>query len=422
MNKKNTLPIILLTTLFFLWGFAHNLDPILIPHLKRSFTLSNVQATLVDTAVYAAYFVMAIPAGLIMKRFGYKSAIVTGLVFFAIGCYLFIPAANTQQYSFFLIALFIIACGLATLETVANPFMTLLGSPETAAQRLNLAQSFNGFATMLAPAIGTELILIHSTPDEQLKLMPAAARKAALAAEAASVKGPYMALTIILVIIAVVFLFVKLPNVQAAENKSTSKRGFLSILRHRHLSWGIAAQFFYVGAQTCIISLFVLYAVSVANLTDREAGHLASICGLVFLAGRFIGTFLMKYISSNRLLGIYAIINTILCFGAIYLSGSYAIYTVIAISFFMSIMFPTIFALGIKDLGPERELGSSLIIMSIVGGAIVPRAFGYLSDASHDIRMGYYVPMVCFVIIALFAFRGHRVVVRTNEQSVNAIY
>lgn len=420
-KQKAFFPLILLTSLFFLWGFAHNLDPILIPHLKRSFTLSTMQATLVDTAVFAAYFLMALPAGYIMKRFGYKAGIITGLLFFATGCYLFIPAANTQLYSFFLVALFIIACGLATLETVANPYMTVLGDPEGATQRLNLAQSFNGFATTIAPYVGTELILIRSHTDQQLNAMTASARKLALAAEASSVKIPYFILGSVLVIIAIAFALTRLPQVQKTEGHTTGGHMF-KVLKHRHLAWGVTAQFFYVGAQTCVFSLFVLYAPKAAGISEQEAGHFASFCGLAFLIGRFAGTFLMRYFESSRLLAVYAVINMFLCIVAIYAQGIIAVYTVICISFFMSIMFPTIFALGIKDLKADREFGSSLIIMSVVGGAIIPRAYGYISDATHNIQMGYYVPMVCFAIIAVFGLSGRKVKVNPEELPLNTTY
>jgi len=380
-----------------------------------------MQATLVDTAVYAAYFLMALPAGYIMKRFGYKTGIIIGLLFFATGCYLFIPAANTQLYPFFLVALFIIACGLATLETVANPYITVLGDPEGATQRLNFAQSFNGFATTIAPYVGTELILIRSHTDEQLNKLTSAARQAALAAEASSVKTPYFVLGTILVIIAIAFSLTKLPKVQEAETTAKSG-GVMKVLRHSHLRWGVIAQFFYVGAQTCVLSLFVLYAPKAAGVSEKEAGHFASVCGLAFLIGRFVGTFLMRYFKSNHLLALYAAGNVFLCLVAAYVHGMAAIYTVIGISFFMSIMFPTIFALGIRDLKADREFGSSLIIMSIVGGAIIPRFYGYISDVTHNIQMGYYVPLICFVVIAIFGITGHRVKIKAAELPINTTY
>ncbi len=414
-------PFILITSLFFLWGFAHNLDPILIPHLKRSFTLTTVQATLVDSAVFIAYFLMALPAGYIMKRFGYKTGIIVGLLVFATGCFLFIPAANTQQYAFFLVALFIIACGLTTLETAANPYITVLGDHQTASLRLNFAQSFNGLATTLAPIIGARLILTRSNTDAQLNAMTESARKMALATEAYSVKTPYFVLGIILVLVAITFAFTKLPDIQNKEEHVASKN-IWHAFKHRQLAWGVTAQFFYVGAQVSVFSLFILYAVHTTGLSETAAAYYSGICGAAFLIGRFIGTALMRFFKSENLLAIYAAINLLLCFSAIYAHGMVTVYTVIAICFFMSIMFPTIFALGIKDLKGDTQFGSSLIIMSIVGGAIIPRFFGYISDATGNIQNGYFVPMVCFAVIALFGITGHRPVnLKPSELPVSGI-
>ncbi|MDT3401165.1 L-fucose:H+ symporter permease [Mucilaginibacter terrae] len=411
MTKRDSIfPIILLTSLFFLWGFAHNLDPILIPHLKRSFTLSTVQATLVDSAVFMAYFLMAIPAGMIIKKGGYKVGIITGLIVFAAGCYLFIPAANTQQYTFFLVALFVIACGLTTLETAANPYITVIGDPEGASTRLNFAQSFNGLATTLAPIIGAKFILTKSYTEEALKAMSPAAQQFALATEASSVKMPYFILGTVLLVIAVFFFFTKMPVVNThAANTTTKSRHIFQALRHKHLSWAVAAQFFYVGGQVCVLSLFLLYATTAAHINETAASYYLGAAGFSFLIGRFIGTALMKFIAPQKLLGLYAVINVLLCFGAIYFHGIVTVYIVIGICFFMSIMFPTIFALGIKGLGSDTEYGSSLIIMSIVGGAIVPRFYAYISDHTGNIQDGYWVPLCCFVIIALFGLSGYRI-------------
>jgi FHS family L-fucose permease-like MFS transporter len=406
--QSTLFPVILITSLFFLWGFAHNLDPILIPHLKRSFTLSTVQATLVDSAVFIAYFIMALPAGYIMKKFGYKTGIITGLLFFALGCFLFIPAANTQQYAPFLGALFVIACGLTILETAANPYITVLGDSKSATFRLNFAQSFNGLAATLAPIIGARLILNKGNTPGQLDAMAASARKIALASEASTVKMPYLVLGAILVIIAIVFSFTKLPKIQNNDGHAASKN-IMHAFKHPHLAWGVAAQFFYVGAQVSVFSLFILYATHAAKVSDIQAADYLGICGGAFLAGRFIGTALMRFFKSENLLAVYAVINVALCLVAVFAHGIITVYTVIGICFFMSIMFPTIFALGIKDLKGDTEFGSSLIIMSIVGGAIVPRIFGYVSDATGNIQAGYYVPLVCFIVIALFGLRGHRV-------------
>lgn len=410
MTKNQYLfPFIMITSLFFMWGFVHNLDPVLIPHLKRSFSLSTLQASLVDSAVFIAYFVMALPAGFILKKYGYKTGIIIGLAFFALGSFLFIPAANTQLYVFFLGALFVIACGLTILETAANPYASLLGPPETATFRLNFAQTFNGLAAAMAPVVGVRVILIEGLSDEQLSTMTASAKQLALASEASSVKTPYLILGSIILVIAIVFLFLKLPEIKEEEEKG-EKTGVWQALRHKHLSWAVATQFFYVGAQVCVFSFFILYATDVAKISQREAGAYAGGLGLAFLLGRIIGTFLMKFIKAERLLVIYSLINVLLCVVAITAGGTLALITVIGIAFFMSIMFPTIFSLGIRDLGSDTKLGSSLIIMSIVGGAILPPAMGYISDVTHDIQVGYIVPLICFVVVFMFGLKGHKVI------------
>jgi FHS family L-fucose permease-like MFS transporter len=408
MNKvKSThVPFILITCLFFLWGFAHNLDPILIPHLKKSFTLTTTQSTLVDSSVFVAYFIMAMPAGFIMKRWGYKMGIIAGLLLFAIGSFLFVPAANHQSYNYFLVALFIIACGLTILETAANPYASKLGDPATATQRLNLVQSFNGLAVALAPAIGARLILTKGYSDAELVTMTDAARKAALAMEAYTVKTPYTILGIVLLLIAGIFYFIQLPDIRESSNhKATIKE----TLQHSHLRWAVIAQFFYVGAQVCVLSLFILYVTQSANVTEIQAADYLSIGGLAFLIGRFLGTALMRFIQPKKLLTTYAIICVALSVLAIVGKGAITIYTVIAICFFMSIMFPTIFSLGIDSLGKDTEMASSLIVMSIVGGAVLPRFFGLISDSTGNIQNGYIVPLIAFAVVAYFGWKGCKV-------------
>ncbi|MEI9908652.1 MAG: L-fucose:H+ symporter permease [Bacteroidota bacterium] len=413
-NRNYRFAFIMITSLFFLWGLVHNLDPILIPHLKKSFTLSTLQSSLVDSAVYIAYFVMAIPAGMIMKRFGYKAGIITGLLLFAGGSFLFIPAANTQQYAFFLGALFIIACGLTILETAANPYASLLGDPETSTQRLNFSQSFNGLAATLAPIIGARLILTKDYTDAELSSMTDTAKKLALASEASTVKTPYFILGAVILLVAVIFWFTKLPEIKDGEEQASGKN-ILHAFKHTHLTWGVIAQFFYVGAQVCVFSFFILYATKAAGIDKvKAADYLGWGCGMAFMVGRFFGTFLMKYIKAERLLAIYAAINVLLCVAAIFASGIITVFAVIGISFFMSIMFPTIFALGIKDLEGDTKYGSSLIIMSIVGGAILPPIFAYISDVTENIQYGYIVPLACFLVIIYYGLKGFRVVKKRN--------
>ena len=391
-SNSTKFAFIMITSLFFMWGFVHNLDPILIPHLKKSFSLSTLQSSLVDSAVFIAYFVMALPAGFIMKKYGYKTGIITGLSLFAIGSFLFIPAANTQQYVFFLMALFIIACGLTILETAANPYASLLGDPSTATQRLNFAQSFNGLAATLAPIIGARMILTQGNSDETLNAMDATARQVALASEAASVKTPYLVLACVIVLIAVIFAFIKLPEIKEAGETAPGK-SIMHTLRHKHLLGAVVAQFFYVGAQVCVFSFFILFAVKSSGIDKiKAADYLGWGCGMAFMVGRFVGTFLMRYIAPPKLLAFYALMNVLLCVVAINAHGMVPVYTVIGIAFFMSIMFPTIFSLGIKGLGSDTELGSSLIIMSIVGGALLPPILGLISDRTQNIQKGYIVP------------------------------
>ncbi|KQV82592.1 fucose permease [Massilia sp. Root351] len=401
---------VMITSLFFMWGFVHNLDPILIPHLRKSFSLTVLQAALVDSAVFIAYFLMALPAGLMIRKAGYKNTMLCGLALFAAGALLFIPAADTHRYLYFLGALFIIACGLTVLETAANPYVTLLGRPERATQRLNLAQSFNGLAATLAPIAGARLILVDGASDEQLQAMPESMRQAVLAAEAASVKGPYLAIALVIIAIAVVFFFLKLPAVGVAAGAGHAQPGLppkgaiLRALQRPQIRRAVIAQFFYVGAQVCVFSFFILYASKAAGVSQVVAAdYLGWGCGTAFVVGRFAGTCLMKYVAPARLLLAYALASVALCAVAMFAGGLASLAAVIGIAYFMSIMFPTIFSLGISNAGPDTEMGSSLIIMSIVGGAVLPLLFGVISDATHNLQYGYAAPLLCFLVIAWFA-------------------
>jgi FHS family L-fucose permease-like MFS transporter len=403
--KTDIIPFVLITCLFFLWGFANNLVPILIPHLKKSFTLTTTQSTLVDSSVYIAYFFMALPAGLIMKKFGYKMGIIIGLLLFAMGAFLFVPAANNQSYVYFLFASFVIACGLTILETAANPYASALGDPASSTQRLNLAQSFNGLAAFLAPLIGAKVIFTKGNSVDTLNAMSASVRQAALASEANTVKTPYTLLAVVLLIIAFLFYLVKLPDIRS-KNTASNKATVLGTFNHRHLRWAVITQFFYVGAQVCVLSLFILFATESAGINQFEAAKFLSFGTLAFLIGRFTGTFFMNYITPNKLLTAYGIIAASLCFVAMITHGMVTIYALICICFFMSIMFPTIFSLGIKQLGTDTEMGSSLIIMAIAGGAVLPRIFGIISDATGNIQMGYIVPLIAFLVVTYFGWKG----------------
>jgi FHS family L-fucose permease-like MFS transporter len=403
MKKNNSLfAVILVTSLFFLWGFALNLNPILIPHLKKACELSDMESAFVDSAAYIAYFLMAIPAGLFMKRFGYKGGIILGLLLFAFGAFLFYPAAETRVYSFFLGAIFIIACGLTFLETAANPYITVLGSPETATQRINLAQSFNGLAACLAPAVGSIFIFsgVELTKDQKAS-MSYAQMNMYLNQEASTVEMPFIIIGIVVLTVAL-FLW-KTPLPEVVEDNSLETEG--SILRQKNLMLGVLAQFFYVGAQVCVSSFFIRYSAHVAGLKEQPAGILLSFAMLGFMIGRFLGTFLMKYIAPARLLAIYSIINFFLLILAVMAEGMVSVYAIFGVIFFMSIMFPTIFSLSIRGLGSKTKQGSSLVIMSIVGGAIFPVIMGRVSDAS-NIQTAYIVPALCFTVILYFAIKN----------------
>ncbi len=407
-NKgKFLFPFILVTSLFFFWGFIHNLDPVLIPHLRRAFSLNTVEASLVDSAVYLGYFFMAIPAGIIMRNYGYKTGILIGLCLFAIGCFLFVPAANTMQYAFFLAALFIVACGLAVLETAANPYATILGNPDTATQRLNFAQSFNGLAAFIAPILGGKLILAEKPLESaELAQLSEAARASYLHAETATVKLPYIILGTAIVVVAIVFFLTKLPDIKERDEKE--KAGFLHAFRHKHLAWAVVAQFFYVGAQVCILSFLILFATKAAGISEKAASYYSGVTGLAFMVGRFAGTFFMRYIKPAKLLSLYAIACMLLCIVIIAGKGMITLYANIVMAFFMSIMFPTIFALGIEDIGADTKPGSSLLIMSIVGGAALPPLLAYISDVTNNIQYGYVVPLACFAVIFYFGWKGYK--------------
>ena len=408
-TTKHLIPFILITCLFFLWGFANNLVPILIPHLKKSFTLTTTQSTLVESAVYIAYFFMALPAGMVMKRLGYKTGIIIGLLLFAVGAFLFVPAANNQSYLYFLFASFVIASGLTILETAANPYASALGDPSSSTQRLNLAQSFNGLAAFLAPAIGARVILTKGNSDAELSAMSESVRQAALASEAYTVKTPYTILGIVLIIIAVLFYLVKLPDIRT-KKEGGEKATVLGTFKHAHLKWAVVTQFFYVGAQVCVGSFFIKMARTGAGMDEKTAAqYLGWGYGAAFMIGRFVGTFLMGRFASEKLLSAYALINIVLSAVAIFGSGIVVVYALIAIAFFMSIMFPTIFSLGIKEVGADTKMASSLIVMSIVGGAFLPPVLGIISDATGSIQNGYIVPLLCFVVVFLFANKGYKV-------------
>ncbi|MGM9475796.1 L-fucose:H+ symporter permease [Pedobacter sp. GSP4] len=406
-GKKYLLPFIFVISLFFLWGMAHNLDSSLIPHLRKAFNLSNLESMLIDTSIFFAYFIMAIPAGIILKKWGYKTTMITGLLVFAFGAFLFIPAANNLSYLTFLIALFIIGCGLATLETSANPYAAVLGDPAKAATRLNLAASFNGLAAAVAGYVGSHYILSGKTYTKaELDNMTEAVRLV----EASSVKTPYIILGTVLVFIAIAFCFIKFPEIKTKSIDGEAKGSFLGALKHKHLRWAVVAQFFYVGAQVCVTSSFIRAAQQGGGFSEKTAGIYLAVYGILFTVGRFAGTALLQFIKSSKLLSIYSVVCVFLCLIAITASGPIMVYALGGLGFFMSIMFPTIFALGIEGIGDDTKPGSSWLIMSIIGGSVVPLTMGAIIDSYNDnVQIGYSIPLVCFLVILYFGIRGYKI-------------
>jgi FHS family L-fucose permease-like MFS transporter len=401
-NKKST-AIILITALFFLWGIALNMNSILIPHLKKACQLSNTKSAFIDSASFIAYFLIAFPAGVFMKRYGYKGGTIFGLLLFAVGAFLFYPASITRSYAFFLAALFIIASGLAFLETAANPYMIVLGDQSTAAHRLNFAQSFNGLGAFLAPLIGGSFILSgKKLSSTEQSAMSAQDLNAYLNHEAASVQIPYIIIGIVVLSVAGLLYRTPLPEITEPENRTVSSD---SILKEKNLMFGVLAQFFYVGAQVCISSFFILFAGRVGGLEEKPAAFLLSIALLCFMIGRFVGTALIRYVQPPKLLAIYSVVNMILLTLAVFIHGKFSVYALLGVEFFMSIMFPTIFSLSVRGLGPKTKQGSSILVMSIVGGAVFPVIMGRVSDAS-SIQTAYMVPAACFIAVLLFALKN----------------
>lgn len=412
MSKNNYfVPFALVTTLFFLWAFLHNLNPILIPHLKKACELSDTQSSFVDFPIYMAYCIIAVPAGLFMHKYGYKKGILFGLMLYALGALLFIPAASERSFPFFVFALFVSGSGAAFLETVGNPYIANLGERGRSEQRLNLAQSFNGLGSMVAPLIGAKFILsgIEHTPKEIALMRANGTLQAYLQSEANTVKAPYLVIASVVIVVIICFVFTKLPEIKEPDANGHGTEFSFKVLRFPHVKWAALGEFFYVGSQVGLGSFFIRYSRYVANIPEREAGQKWFIAMAGFMVGRFLGTFIMGYVKPARLLSLYAVINVLLVAVGILARGHIAVYAIMATPFFMSIMFPTIFALGIKDLGEETKLAASFLVMAIIGGAVAPLIMGAISDATGSIQVAYIVPLICFAYILFFGLKGHKI-------------
>lgn len=407
-NPKKTpiIPFILVTSLFFLWALTSNLIPVLIPHLKKACQLTDLQSAFIDSAYWIAYFLVALPAGIVMKQFGYKKGIIAGLLLAACGTFLFYPAADSRTFGFFLFALFVVASGMTFLETAANPYMTVLGPAETSSQRLNFAQAFNGLGAFIAAFFISKIILSgKELSATDMATMTKEQVDNFLQSEAESVKMPYMIIGLVLLAVALLFIFMKFPSLEVEKEEIEKPKG--NVFRHSHLKWGVIAQFFYVGGQVCISSFFIRYAKFSADMPELEAANYLGLLLMGFMIGRYVGTFLMQYIAANRLLAIYSFINVGLLAIIVLVGGKISIWALIAVEFFMSIMFPTIFALAIKGLGEETKMASSYLVMSIVGGALFPLAMGRISDVS-NIQWAYLVPLLCFAVVGYYGLKTYK--------------
>ena len=402
-------PFILVTALFFLWGIPNNLNDVLIRQFMKSFAINRVQAGLVQSAFYFGYFVLAMPAALIMRRAGYKAGFVTGLFLYAGGCFLFWPAAIGGKYIFFLIALFVIASGLSFLETASNPFIAQLGDPDTSEQRLNFSQAFNPFGSITGALIGTAFIFsgVELTPDEIALKKSAGLYDAHLQAERLRVIKPYVVLGIVCIVWALLILRTKFPAIQSEHEQSAEDHGsFSQLFQYRHFLLAVVAQFLYVGAQVGTWSYFIQYVQEYAHQPEKVAGYFLTGTLAAFGVGRFFSAYLMRTVSPSKLMGIYSVVNVVLVGIGVLRPGWFGVWCVFLTSFFMSLMFPTIFALGLKGLGPNTKLGGSLLVMAIIGGAVLTPLMGWVSERFGHVAPAYSVPFVAYVFIALYAFLG----------------
>ncbi|GGG73548.1 L-fucose:H+ symporter permease [Parapedobacter pyrenivorans] len=404
MQQKSTLasrketyffPLVMVTTLFFMWGLAISMLDVLNKHFQDVLAVSKGQSGLVQFAVYGAYFLMALPAGYFMRRFGYQRGILLGLSLYALGAFLFYPAAQVATFGFFLTALFVIGCGLAIIETAANPYVTVLGNPNGAVFRLNLAQSFNGLGVVLGPLIGGLVLFTAGSADEGLT----------------SVQQPYLIIGCVVLALFVVFSLVKLPEITATEETAVEQSADASkkLFQHRHFVFGLVAQFFYIGAQAGVWGFFINYvADEVPGMTNKTGAFYLTAAMALYTAGRFLGTALLRYVSPTKLLAGYALIAALSMVTVMLNLGLISIYALMLSCFCMSIMFPTIFALGLKGLGKETKQAGSYMIMSIVGGALIPPIMGLLADAAMT-SMAFVLPCFSFMVVFWYARWGHRI-------------
>lgn len=404
-------PFFLVTALFFLWGVPNNLNDVLIRQFMKSFALNRLQAGLVQSAFYMGYFVLAMPAALIMRKLGYKAGFIIGLLLFGLGTFLFWPAAIIGKYGFFLLALFVIASGLSFLETASNPFIAQLGDPASSERRLNFSQAFNPLGSISGVLIGTTFIFsgVELDASQIASLKARHLYDAYLQSETLRVVKPYLVLGAIALFWAILIWRTRFPSIQTEQESSAEDHGrFRDLLHYPHFLLAVVAQFMYVGAQVGTWSFFIQYVQDYTHQPEKVAGYFLTGTLMAFGVGRFTSAYLMQFIAPTKLLGTYAVVNIALVGFGVLKPGWAGLWAVFLTSFFMSLMFPTIFALGLKRLGPNTKIGGSLLVMAIVGGAVLTPIMGLIAESRHSIATAYLVPLVAYVFVAFYAFAGAR--------------
>ncbi len=405
------LPFILVTALFFLWGIPNNLNDVLIRQFMKSFTISRTQAGLVQSAFYFGYFVLAMPAAIMMRKVGYKAGFVTGLCLYALGTFLFWPAAIIGRYEFFLLALFVIASGLSFLETASNPFIAQLGDPESSERRLNFSQAFNPLGSITGVLIGTVFIFsgVELTPQEVAAQKAQGIYEAYLRTETLRVVKPFLVIGVIALIWAVLILCTKFPSIQSEHENSGGDHGrFRDLFRYPHFLLAVLAQFLYVGAQVGTWSYFIQYVQEYTHQPEKVAGYFLTGTLAAFGVGRFVSAYIMRFIPPNKLMAGYSVANFLLVGMAVLRPGWIGLWCLFLTSFFMSLMFPTIFALGLKGLGPNTKIGGSLLVMAIVGGAVLTPIMGLISVRSGSLALAYTIPLVTYIYIVFYSLLGSK--------------
>jgi FHS family L-fucose permease-like MFS transporter len=413
--KKNNLALGLIFCLFFLWAISSNLLPTMIRQLMKTCELNTFEASFTESAYWLAYFICPIPIAIFMRRFSYRVGIITGLFIAACGGLLFFPAAQVKSYGVYLCIFFVIATGMCFLETAANPYVTVLGDAETAPRRLNLAQSFNGLGAFISAMFLSKLVLSgQNYTRDTIPVDYPGGWEGYIQMETDSMKLPYLILALVLIAVAVMLIVVKLPKVGDEENDEVKEKLIdFSTLKRPHLRWGVIAQFFYNGGQTAINSLFLVYCCTYTGIDEETATTFFGLYMLAFLVGRWVGTMIMARVEPTKMLTFYALANVILCIIIMVFGGHVGIYAMLAVSFFMSIIYPAQFSLALNDLGDQTKSGSAFLVMAIVGNACVPQFTAYIMHRNETFyQVAYIVPLICFAVCAYYGYNYKRLRVK----------